>query len=803
MNEYVSPHCDQGVRAANIAVAANQILPLNEAAPTRAYVDFACLSDDGILALIGWSFDPEKQIQGFGLLKSAQDGLLKTKKYSVTFLAPETSGVTIDRVSRPDVAHAMSVQEKNFGFVLVLPQFRREEQLVLVLKNGRYILLPFVALENPVEITSALRRFWAHSGNEFLQSLESSLGSEHSMTQLAANIADGGVESGLVRFAACDQVLLLNKRTLIINGWIAMESARVVRIEIWVDGVSRDITASIRRYMRPDLVAAYPWSEEQSLGILCAIPDIDLAVTEFKLKVVGVNGHVQVIRADVVAVDNKGIGTFINQHPNLATLLLDILSELSVVDDNFLSILRINSFLSRYQDFPMLVDQPATVIGAIDRAYPLGDGGLLMFGWHFMPKRKPVSVSVINDEGEAVDVTNAFISTLRMDVAENLRARFSQVDDWCGYICHAPMPTMAGQPRVLCFDFGALGEVYLKIPAHKLEVDGTELIKEMLGMIPAPDRMRHQLYGLFSRGLGQAIEAVNRSRPPFGGRIEEAQYGTPNDTADISVIVPLYGRFDFLRHQLAQFADDADFGRVDLVYVVDDPAILSQTLELAARYQPLFGLPFRVVWYGENRGFAGANNIGARVARGDYLVLLNSDAFPRHPGWLGTLQTALDELPDAGAVGPLLQFADDTIQHAGMYPRRDPLLPGFLLNTHKAMGMTWEGGDEPSEHPMLTAACLMLRRADYEALGGFDEGYVIGDFEDSDLCLALRKQGKRLWLVPQARLWHLERQSQNLANAVGQRQMITLFNGWRYNEKIRTGKIADPTEVAAAAEVQP
>jgi GT2 family glycosyltransferase len=110
------------------------------------------------------------------------------------------------------------------------------------------------------------------------------------------------------------------------------------------------------------------------------------------------------------------------------------------------------------------------------------------------------------------------------------------------------------------------------------------------------------------------------------------------------------------------------------------------------------------------------------------------------------------------------------------------------------MGIAWSGNDEPSEHPMLTAACLMLRKTDYLASGGLDEGYIIGDFEDSDLCLALRKQGKRLWLVPRAKLWHLERQSQNLESIAGQRQMLTLFNGWRYNEKIRKGTIADPMQ---------
>jgi GT2 family glycosyltransferase len=92
----------------------------------------------------------------------------------------------------------------------------------------------------------------------------------------------------------------------------------------------------------------------------------------------------------------------------------------------------------------------------------------------------------------------------------------------------------------------------------------------------------------------------------------------------------------------------------------------------------------------------------------------------------------------------------------------------------------------------MTAACLMLRKRDYEEAGGLDEGYVVGDFEDSDLCLALRKRGKRLWLVPSIKLWHLERQSQGERAAAASRWLLTLFNSWRYQDKIRRGLIADP-----------
>jgi GT2 family glycosyltransferase len=61
--------------------------------------------------------------------------------------------------------------------------------------------------------------------------------------------------------------------------------------------------------------------------------------------------------------------------------------------------------------------------------------------------------------------------------------------------------------------------------------------------------------------------------------------------------------------------------------------------------------------------------------------------------------------------------------------------------------------------PAVTGACLMIRRAVFEQVGGFTEDYVIGDYEDSDLCLKVRRGGLDILYQPQAELYHFERQS--------------------------------------------
>jgi GT2 family glycosyltransferase len=236
-----------------------------------------------------------------------------------------------------------------------------------------------------------------------------------------------------------------------------------------------------------------------------------------------------------------------------------------------------------------------------------------------------------------------------------------------------------------------------------------------------------------------------------------------------------------LRHQIAHFVDDADFHNIDLIYVLDDPTIEHETLFTAARVHALFGLPFRVVSYDCNLGFGGANNVGAQHATAQNLVLLNSDILPMAPGWVSGLANALKTLRSAKAVAPLLLFHDGMVQHAGMTSGPSADIDGLLVNRHPGKGLPWAGGEAPRKVDLLTAACVMLRTEDYLKAGGLDESYIVGDYEDSDLCQRLKGKDGLLYMVPKYKLWHLERQSQALGSGVSQRMLITIMNGMRYS----------------------
>jgi hypothetical protein len=153
-----------------------------------------------------------------------------------------------------------------------------------------------------------------------------------------------------------------------------------------------------------------------------------------------------------------------------------------------------------------------------------------------------------------------------------------------------------------------------------------------------------------------------------------------------------------------------------------------------------------------NLGFGGGNNYAAARARGEYLVFLNDDAVVL-PGWLDSLVRTAQAHPNAGAVGSRILFLDGSLQEAGGIIWSDgstrPLgrgaPPGSLAFSYL----------RPVDY--ISANGLIVRRTDFEALGGFDSRYFPAYYEDTDLCLGLRHQLQReLLYEPGAVIRHVE-----------------------------------------------
>ncbi len=159
----------------------------------------------------------------------------------------------------------------------------------------------------------------------------------------------------------------------------------------------------------------------------------------------------------------------------------------------------------------------------------------------------------------------------------------------------------------------------------------------------------------------------------------------------------------------------------------------------------------QLVVHERNTGFAGACNTGARAAGTcDYLVFLNNDTIPL-AGWLDALVAEAEGDDQVAAVGAKLLFPNGQVQHAGIVIHQN----GLPYHVYAGFPGHHPAVNRPCDVVAVTAACLLARRRDFDALGGFDTGFH-NAYEDVDLCLRLRERGRRVRYCPGSVVLHLE-----------------------------------------------
>jgi N-acetylglucosaminyl-diphospho-decaprenol L-rhamnosyltransferase len=172
----------------------------------------------------------------------------------------------------------------------------------------------------------------------------------------------------------------------------------------------------------------------------------------------------------------------------------------------------------------------------------------------------------------------------------------------------------------------------------------------------------------------------------------------------------------------------------------------------------------RVLDAGRNLGFAAGNNLGIRQTSGELVLLLNPDTIVR-PGALDTLIAALDARPDAAVAGPGLVNGHGRAELSfgrmiGPFAelRQKVLVTGHALDVPLVTGYVEWLTSRERDVDWVSGACLLVRRADAEAVGLLDERYFMYA-EDVDFCAAIRARGRRVIFAPAARVVHLRGQS--------------------------------------------
>ncbi len=221
---------------------------------------------------------------------------------------------------------------------------------------------------------------------------------------------------------------------------------------------------------------------------------------------------------------------------------------------------------------------------------------------------------------------------------------------------------------------------------------------------------------------------------------------SPPESVPLTVVIVTYNVRDVVRQCLRSLGEEAE------VFVVDN-ASQDGTVDAIRSEWPAV----TVIANAQNRGFAAANNQALSRARGRYLCLLNPDTVLR-PGALAKLQSALEQHPRLGMVGPRLLNPDGSLQSAGLsFPTWSGLLGAAVPWTRPSrLSLPADGGLRPCD--WLIGACLLMRRQVLEEVGYLDEGYFMYG-EEKDLCYRARQAGWQVACVPDAQVVHLGGQS--------------------------------------------
>lgn len=419
---------------------------------------------------------------------------------------------------------------------------------------------------------------------------------------------------------------------------------------------------------------------------------------------------------------------------------------------------------------PRAAQQPS---GQVDLALALSDS-LLVGGWYHDPSSMLAGIDYLQADGKTVPLDGNIYEFPGWTQTQADKSK----TDVTGFVARLPLDQSLGpllQPR---FQMRlASGAVKPLIPPPQ-PFEPVLQRNQILRAVPP----QHAIDDAFRTILAPALREVEQR---LGKTVEVKRtrdYGLPQHAPLVSIVIPLYKVLDFLRFQLSGMATDPWLmENAELVFVLDSPEIQDETEHLLGGLHLLHGLPMRLVVMNRNGGYARACNTGARMARGSMLVMLNSDVVPCEPGWVQTLIQPI--MSGAfGAVGPRLIFEDRSLQHAGLYFGRDQR--GIWLNHHFYKGMPSDY--VPAQHartvPGVTGACLVTSRDIYESVGGFTEDYIIGDYEDSDLCLKIRRAGFEIGYEPSACLYHFERQSIRRSQDY-MRGVASQYNSWLHTQR--------------------
>ncbi|MBL5882906.1 glycosyltransferase [Lelliottia aquatilis] len=243
----------------------------------------------------------------------------------------------------------------------------------------------------------------------------------------------------------------------------------------------------------------------------------------------------------------------------------------------------------------------------------------------------------------------------------------------------------------------------------------------------------------------------------------------------VSIIIPTKDQLPILVHCVTTLLEKTRYPNYE-VLIVDNNSETPEALEWLNGISTIDPQRIRVLRYPHPFNYSAINNMAAREARGEYLVLLNNDTGVIENNWLDHLLNH-GLRPEVGITGARLLYPSGNIQHAGVVmglrgPADHPFInsekdkPGYMNRLHC-----------DQNYNVVTAACLLVRKSVYEAVGGLDEEQFRVSYNDVDFCLKVREAGYLTVWTPYSVVMHEGSVSQKSVDKATQEKKRQRFMG--------------------------
>ncbi len=238
----------------------------------------------------------------------------------------------------------------------------------------------------------------------------------------------------------------------------------------------------------------------------------------------------------------------------------------------------------------------------------------------------------------------------------------------------------------------------------------------------------------------------------------------------VSIIIPNMDHVKILRQCINSVEKLSTYPNYEII-IVENNSKKKETFEyyenVCERYSNV-----RVVYWEAEFNYSKINNFAVKEAKGEYLIFLNNDIKIITPGWIEEM-LMFNQRAEVGAVGMMLYYPDDTVQHAGVILG----IGGVAGHAHKYFPKNSFGYMSrltiAQNMSAVTAASMMVKTSVFREIGGFDESLAVA-FNDVDLCLKIRNAGHLIVFTPYAEAYHYESKSRGLEDTAEKQKR---FNG--------------------------